>query len=100
MPSPDTRLLDPAVIQRAELLGLNARQIVEGYLAGAHKSPLRGMAIAFAQPREYAPGDDLRHLDYKVLGRTDRYFIKQYKQETNFFVHLLIDDRESMQYES
>jgi len=100
MPSPDPPLLDPAVIQRAELLGLNARQIVEGYMAGAHKSPLRGMAIEFAQHREYAAGDDLRHLDYKVLGRTDRYFIKQYEQETNFVAHLLIDGSESMQYGS
>jgi uncharacterized protein (DUF58 family) len=96
----DSRLLDPAVIQRAELLGLNARQIVEGYMAGAHKSPLRGMAIEFAQHREYAPGDDLRHLDYKVLGRTDRYYIKQYEQETNFVAHVLLDGSESMQYGS
>jgi len=96
----DSRLLDPAVIQRAELLGLNARQIVEGYMAGAHKSPLRGMAIEFAQHREYASGDDLRHLDYKVLGRTDRYYIKQYEQETNFVAHLLLDGSESMQYGS
>jgi uncharacterized protein (DUF58 family) len=94
------RLLDPAVIQRAELLGLNARQIVEGYMAGAHKSPLRGMAIEFAQHREYAPGDDLRHLDYKVLGRTDRYYTKQYEQETNFVAHILLDGSESMQYGS
>ena len=100
MPSPESRLLDPAVIQRAEMLGLNARQIVEGYMAGAHKSPLRGMAIEFAQHREYAPGDDMRHLDYKVLGRTDRYYIKQYEQETNFVAHLLVDGSESMQYGS
>ena len=100
MASYDSRLLDPAVIQRAELLGFNARQIVEGYMAGAHKSPLRGMAIEFAQHREYAPGDDLRHLDYKVLGRTDRYYIKQYEQETNFVAHVLLDGSESMQYGS
>jgi len=101
MPSPhDTHLLDPAVIQRAEHLGFKARQIVEGYMAGAHKSPLRGMAIEFAQHREYAPGDDLRHLDYKVLGRTDRYYIKQFEQETNFVAHILLDGSESMQYGS
>jgi uncharacterized protein (DUF58 family) len=96
----DSRLLDPAVIQRAELLGLNARQIVEGTRTGAHKSPLRGMAVEFAQHREYVPGDDMRHLDYKVLGRTDRYYIKQYEQETNFVAHLLLDGSESMQYGS
>jgi uncharacterized protein (DUF58 family) len=100
MASYESRLLDPAVIQRAEMLGLNARQIVQGYMAGAHKSPLRGMAIEFAQHREYAPGDDMRHLDYKVLGRTDRYYVKQYEQETNFVAHLLVDGSESMQYGS
>jgi len=82
------------------MLGLNARQIVEGTMAGAHKSPLRGMAVEFAQHREYAPGDDLRHLDYKVLGRTDRYYVKQYEQETNFVAHLLLDGSESMRYGS
>ncbi len=96
----EARLLDPAVIQRAEALGLTARQIVEGYMAGAHKSPLHGMAVEFAQHREYAAGDDLRHLDYKVLGRTDRHYIKQYEQETNFVAHLLLDGSESMQYGS
>ena len=100
MGTAESRLLDPAVIQRAELLGFNARQIVEGYMAGAHKSPLRGMAVEFAQHREYAAGDDLRHLDYKVLGRTDRYYVKQYEQETNFVAHLLLDGSESMQYGS
>jgi uncharacterized protein (DUF58 family) len=100
MGAEESRLLDPAVIQRAELLGVNSRQIVEGYIAGAHKSPLRGMAIEFSQHREYAPGDDTRHLDYKVLGRTDRYYIKQYEQETNFVAHILLDGSESMQYGS
>ena len=93
-------LLDPQTIQRAELLGLQARQIVEGYMAGAHKSPFRGIAIEFAQHREYVPGDDIRHLDYKVLGRTDRYYIKQYEQETNYVAHLLLDGSRSMQYGS
>ena len=93
-------LLDPEVIQRAELLGLTARQIVEGYMAGAHKSPFRGVAIEFAQHREYVAGDDLRRLDYKVLGRTDRYYIKQYEQETNFIAHVILDGSESMKYGS
>src|SRR5260221_10693856 len=93
MPSP---LLDPIAIQRAELLGLQARSIVEGYMAGAHQSPFRGFAIEFAQHREYVAGDDIRHLDYKVLGRTDRYYIKQYEQETNYVAHLLVDGSESM----
>ena len=90
-------LLDPVAIHKAELLGLQARQIVEGYMVGEHKSPYRGFAIEFSQHREYVPGDDTRHLDWKVLGRSDRYYIKQYEQETNYVAHLLVDGSESMQ---
>jgi uncharacterized protein (DUF58 family) len=98
--SPQNALLDAEAIQRAEHLGLQARTIVEGYMAGAHKSPFRGFAIEFAQHREYVPGDDTRHLDWKVLGRSDRYYIKQYEQETNYVAHLLVDGSESMKYTS
>lgn len=98
---PETRkLLDPKAIARAESLGMNARFIVEGYMAGEHKSPYRGFAIEFAQHREYAPGDDTRHLDWKVLAKTERYYIKQYEQETNFVAHLLVDGSESMKFGS
>ena len=101
MAHPDTaQLLDPVAISRAEALGLHARYIVEGYMAGEHKSPYRGFAIEFAQHREYDFGDDTRHLDWKVLGRTDRYYIKQYEQETNYVAHLLLDGSESMKYGS
>lgn len=93
-------LLDPEAIQKAEYLGLQARTIVEGYMAGAHKSPFRGFAVEFAQHREYVAGDDTRHLDWKVLGRSDRYYIKQYEQETNFVAQLLLDGSESMKYGS
>ena len=93
-------LLDPVAISRAEALGLNARYIVEGYMAGEHKSPYRGFAIEFAQHREYTHGDDTRHLDWKVLGRTDRYYIKQYEQETNYVANILLDGSESMNYGS
>lgn len=92
------QLLDSDTISRAESLGLAARFIVEGYMAGDHKSPYRGFAIEFAQHREYSPGDDVRHLDWKVLGRTERYYIKQYEQETNYIAHILIDGSESMLY--
>ena len=95
-----TNLLDPIAISRAESLGLNARFIVEGYMAGEHKSPYRGFAIEFAQHREYSFGDDTRHLDWKVLGRTDRYYVKQYEQETNSVAHILLDGSESMKYGS
>src|SRR5471032_2106938 len=92
--------LDPAAISRGENLGLLARTVVEGFQVGNHRSPFRGFAIEFAQHREYTSGDDVRHLDWKVLGRTDRYYIKQYEQDTNFVVHLLLDGSESMTYGS
>jgi len=98
-PATDT-LLDPEVISKAEALGLHARYVVEGYMAGEHKSPYRGFAIEFAQHREYSHGDDTRHLDWKVVGRTDRYYIKQYEQETNYVANVLLDGSESMKYGS
>ncbi len=94
------KLLDPEAISKAEALGMNARFIVEGYMAGEHRSPYRGFAIEFAQHREYTHGDDVRHLDWKVLGRTDRHYIKQYEQETNFVANILVDGSESMNYAS
>src|SRR5580704_1487996 len=93
-------LLDSETINQAEALGLHARYIVEGYMSGEHRSPFHGFSIDFTQHREYVPGDDLRHLDWKVLGRTDRYYLKQYEQETNFVAHLLLDGSQSMQYGS
>ena len=95
-----TSLLDPDAVSRGEALGLLARTIVEGYRVGEHRSPFKGFAIEFAQHREYTTGDDLRHLDWKILGRTDRYYIKQYEQDTNFVAHLLLDGSESMNYGS
>jgi len=100
MPVKPQTLLDPATISQAEHLGLQARFIVEGFMSGEHKSPFRGFAIEFTQHREYVPGDDLRHLDWKVLGRTDRYYLKQYEQETNYVAHILLDGSESMNYGS
>ena len=103
-PMPDAKpaneLLDPEAIGRAEALGLAARFIVEGYMSGEHKSPFRGFSVEFTQHREYVSGDDTRHLDWKVLGRTDRYYLKQYEQETNFVAHILLDGSESMRYGS
>lgn len=93
-------LLDAGALAHAELLGLHARQVVEGYLAGEHRSPFFGFATEFAQHREYSQGDDLRHLDWKVLGRTDRYYVKQYEQETNFVAQILLDASESMRFGS
>jgi uncharacterized protein (DUF58 family) len=93
-------LLDAAAIARGENLGILARKVVEGYRVGEHRSPFKGFAIEFSQHREYTVGDDTRHLDWKVLGRTDRYYIKQYEQDTNLVAHLLVDGSESMAYGS
>ena len=75
-------LLDPDAVSRGDALGLMARKIVEGYRVGEHRSPYHGFAIEFAQHREYSPGDDIRHLDWKVFGRSERYYIRQYEQDT------------------
>src|SRR6476661_6065259 len=89
-------LPDPQVLARVDRLELEARQFVEGFLAGRHRSPRHGFAVEFAQHREYAPGDDLRHLDWKVFARTERYHLKQYEQETNLVAWLVVDASESM----
>jgi uncharacterized protein (DUF58 family) len=94
------RYLDPLILAKVRSLELEARHIVEGYLAGMHKSPYHGFSVEFAQHREYVPGDDLRHLDWKVYGRTGRYFLKQYEEETNLILWLMLDISESMQYRS
>jgi uncharacterized protein (DUF58 family) len=91
MPTPP-----PDLLARIDRLELAARQVVEGYLAGRHRSPRHGFAVEFAQHREYAPGDDLRHLDWKVFARTERYHLKQYEQETNLVAWLVVDASESM----
>src|SRR3954462_7189006 len=91
---------DPAVLSRIDRLELEARQVVEGYLSGRHRSPRHGFAVEFAQHREYAPGDDIKHIDWKVYGRTERYHLKQYEQETNLVAWLLVDASESMGYGS
>jgi uncharacterized protein (DUF58 family) len=88
--------LSPDVIARIDRLELEARQVVEGFLAGRHKSPRHGFAVEFAQHREYAPGDDTRHIDWKVYARTERYHLKQYEQETNLVAWLVVDASESM----
>src|SRR5207249_9710414 len=90
--------LHPDVIARAQVLGLKARGIVEGLRVGDHRSPFRGFSVEFVQHREYVPGDDLRHIDWKSYGRSDRYTIKQYEQETNFAGHVLLDASRSMLY--
>lgn len=100
MPDDPQRYLDPVTLAKVRGLELQARLLVEGYLSGMHKSPYHGFSVEFAQHREYVPGDDIRHVDWKVYGRTGRYFLKQYEEETNLVCWLLIDASESMQYRS
>jgi len=88
--------LTPDILARIDRLELEARQVVEGFLAGRHKSPRHGFAVEFAQHREYAPGDDIRHIDWKVYARTERYHLKQYEQETNLVAWMVVDESESM----
>jgi uncharacterized protein (DUF58 family) len=90
--------LDPQVLARAEALGMKARQVVEGLRVGDHKSPYKGFSVEFVQHREYVPGDDIRHIDWKSYGRSERYTIKQYEQETNYIAHVLVDNSNSMRY--
>ena len=94
------RYLDPAVLSRLGGFNLLARRVVEGFISGLHKSPHHGFSVEFAEHREYAPGDDLRRLDWKVFGRTDKYYLKQFEEETNLVCHLLLDASESMGYRS
>lgn len=95
-----TVLPDPAVLARIDRMELEARQVVEGYLSGRHRSPRHGFAVEFAQHREYTPGDDFKHIDWKVYGRTERFHLKQYEQETNLVAWLIVDASESMAYGS
>ena len=94
------KYLDPKILARLKGLRLRARLIVEGYVSGVHRSPFHGFSIEFAEHREYAPGDDLRYVDWKVFGRTDKYYLKQFEEETNLICYLLLDTSESMRYRS
>src|SRR5512133_2214790 len=89
-------LLDPAVLAKLGGLKLRVRAITEGVLTGLHRSPHHGQSVEFAEHREYAPGDELRHLDWKAWGKFDKYYVKRYEQETNLRAHLVVDASGSM----
>jgi uncharacterized protein (DUF58 family) len=92
--------LHPEAIARIARLELRARAVVEGVLAGLHKSPYKGQSVEFLQHREYVRGDDLRRVDWKVWGRQDRFYVKEFEEETNLRVTLLVDGSASMNYAS
>src|SRR5688500_8506359 len=93
-----SRYLDPALIQRLNALQLSARRVVEGQTIGQHRSPLKGASIEFRQHRAYVPGDEPRRLDWRVLGRTDRPYVKEYDEDTNLRCVLMLDCSGSMAY--
>jgi uncharacterized protein (DUF58 family) len=96
--SASKRFLPPEAVKRAQRLELKARQIVEGFLSGAHRSPYFGQSVEFVQHRQYLPGDDVRHIDWKVWARQDKLVIKQYEEDTNLRCSLLVDGSRSMSY--
>ncbi|MCK6456928.1 MAG: DUF58 domain-containing protein [Phycisphaerae bacterium] len=94
------KYLDPAVLARLTGLELRARHLVEGFVSGMHRSPYRGHSVEFAEHRKYCQGDDLRHLDWRVLARTDKHYVKQYDQETNLQLTFVVDCSASMSFRS
>lgn len=89
---------DPTSLSKYGRLALVARNLVEGFLTGVHKSPYKGFSVEFAEHRQYYPGDEIRHIDWRAYGKTDRYYIKEYEEETNLKAHLLVDASGSMAY--
>ena len=96
--SRSTRYLRPDILSKIARLELRARTVVEGFVSGLHKSPYHGFSVEFAEHREYTPGDDLKHIDWRVFAKTDRFYIKQYEEETNLRSHILLDCSGSMAY--
>jgi uncharacterized protein (DUF58 family) len=95
-----TRFLAPEILAKINSLELVARSVVEGFISGLHRSPHLGFSTDFAEHRQYMPGDDVRHLDWKLLARTDRLYIKKYQADTNTQITILIDASASMNYGS
>src|SRR3970040_1360360 len=94
------KYLDPKVISRLQNLELKARLVVEGFVAGLHKSPYKGFSVEFAEHRQYMPGDPLKHVDWKVYTKSDKFYVKEYEEETNLRAYLAIDGSGSMGYGS
>lgn len=98
MPATQSVSFDPTSLSKYGRLSMVARTVVEGYLTGVHKSPYKGFSVEFAEHRQYYPGDEIRHIDWRVFGKTDRYYIKEYEEETNLKAHILLDASGSMGY--
>ncbi len=94
------KYLQPDVVGKLKGMELRARLVVEGFIAGLHKSPYHGFSVEFAEHRQYMPGDNIRDVDWKVFAKSDRYYVKQYEEETNLKAYLLLDCSGSMRYQS
>jgi uncharacterized protein (DUF58 family) len=92
------RFLDPAVVSKLASMELRARLVVEGFVTGLHRSPYKGFSVEFAEHRQYMPGDPLKHIDWNVYGKTDRFYIKEYEEETNLRGYILLDASRSMAF--
>jgi uncharacterized protein (DUF58 family) len=99
MPLTQQQLSDPQVIGAVTRLEFHAREVVEGVISGLHKSPYHGFSVEFAQHREYTPGDEIRYIDWKVAARSDRFYVKEFEEETNLKAFLMVDTSESMRYQ-
>ncbi|WP_422928182.1 DUF58 domain-containing protein [Singulisphaera sp. PoT] len=97
-PGPEFESLDPTALARFGRLELIARLVVEGVMSGLHKSPFKGFSVEFAEHREYGPGDEIRHIDWRAFGKSDRYYVKEYEEETNLKAYLVVDSSGSMKY--
>ena len=97
LPTPSPTL-DPTALARFGRLELIARLVVEGVMSGLHKSPFKGFSVEFAEHRQYGPGDEIRHIDWRAFGKTDRYYVKEYEEETNLKAYLVVDSSGSMGY--
>lgn len=96
MTTTQLRFLDPEILSKISGMELRARTVVEGFLSGLHRSPFKGFSVEFAEYRQYTPGDDPRHIDWKVFARSDRYYVKEFEEETNLHCHILLDLSGSM----
>jgi len=98
--SKERKFLDPLVVSKLAGLDLRARLVVEGFIAGLHKSPYKGFSVEFAEHRQYMPGDPIRNIDWKVYARRDRFYVKEFEEETNLRAYILVDASASMGYAS
>ena len=98
--SKKSKFLFPETVAALDSMSLRARLIVEGYIIGQHRSPFHGFSVEFAEHRSYELGDEIRHIDWKLYGKTDRLYVKRYEEETNLSSHLILDISKSMMYSS